>query len=34
MWNRLPEGIDASPVAVGKTLFLLGEKHLDAMEEP
>ncbi|MFO0928538.1 MAG: PQQ-binding-like beta-propeller repeat protein [Gemmataceae bacterium] len=31
--NRLPEGVDASPVAVGKTLFLRGEKHLYAIEE-
>lgn len=32
--NRLSEGIDASPVAVGRTLFLRGEKHLYAIEEP
>jgi outer membrane protein assembly factor BamB len=26
--NKLGEGIDASPVMVGKQLFLRGEKHL------
>jgi outer membrane protein assembly factor BamB len=31
--NKLNEPIDASPVAVGKTLFLRGEKHLYAIEE-
>jgi outer membrane protein assembly factor BamB len=30
--NRLGEGIDASPVAVGKQLFLRGEKHLFCIE--
>jgi outer membrane protein assembly factor BamB len=31
--NKLNEPIDASPVAVGKTLFLRGEKSLYAIEE-
>jgi hypothetical protein len=26
--NKLGEGVDASPVAVGKQLFLRGEQHL------
>jgi outer membrane protein assembly factor BamB len=32
--NRLNDSIDASPVAVGRTLFLRGEKFLYAVEEP
>jgi outer membrane protein assembly factor BamB len=32
--NRLDEGIDASPVAVDKQLFLRGEKHLYCIEAP
>lgn len=31
--NRLDEGIDASPVIVGRTLYLRGEKHLYCIEE-
>lgn len=31
--NKLDDKFDASPVAVGKTLFLRGEKHLYAIEE-
>lgn len=31
--NRLGETIDASPVAVGKQLFLRGEKHLYCIQE-
>ena len=31
--NRLEEPIDASPVAVGKQLFLRGEKALYCIEE-
>ncbi len=31
--NKLDEGIDASPVIVGKQLFLRGEKHLYCIEE-
>ena len=31
--NKLDDPIDASPAAVGKTLFLRGEKHLYAIEE-
>jgi outer membrane protein assembly factor BamB len=31
--NRLGEAVDASPVAVGKRLFLRGEKHLWCFEE-
>lgn len=31
--NALGEPIDASPVVVGKTLYLRGEKHLFAIEE-
>jgi outer membrane protein assembly factor BamB len=31
--NRLDDTIDASPVAVGKTLYLRGEKYLYAIEE-
>lgn len=30
--NRLEDAIDASPVAVGRTLFLRGEKHLYCIE--
>ena len=30
--NRLDEGIDASPAAVGKQLFLRGQKHLYCIE--
>ena len=30
--NRLDEPIDASPVAVGKQLFLRGEKYLYCIE--
>ena len=30
--NRLDDPIDASPVAVGKTLYLRGEKNLYAIE--
>jgi outer membrane protein assembly factor BamB len=30
--NRLGEGVDASPVFVGKRLYLRGEKHLFALE--
>jgi outer membrane protein assembly factor BamB len=30
--NRLGEGVDASPVVVGKQLFLRGEKHLYCFE--
>jgi outer membrane protein assembly factor BamB len=32
--NRLGEGVDASPVAVGKQLFLRGEQHLFCIEAP
>jgi outer membrane protein assembly factor BamB len=32
--NRLEDGFDASPVAVGDTLFLRGKKHLYAVAEP
>jgi outer membrane protein assembly factor BamB len=31
--NRLGEGVDASPVVVGKQLLLRGEKHLFCIEE-
>ncbi|QEL15692.1 serine/threonine protein kinase [Limnoglobus roseus] len=31
--NKLDDKTDASPVAVGKTLYLRGEKHLYAIEE-
>jgi outer membrane protein assembly factor BamB len=31
--NKLPEEIDASPVAVGKQLFLRGHEHLYCIEE-
>lgn len=31
--NKLDEGFDASPVVVGDTLFLKGEKHLYCIEE-
>ena len=31
--NRLDEGVDASPVIVGKQMFLRGEKHLYCLEE-
>lgn len=31
--NKLPEKIDASPVAVGKQLFLRGHQHLYCIEE-
>jgi hypothetical protein len=31
--NQLEDSIDASPVALGKTLYLRGEKHLYAIEE-
>lgn len=31
--NKLNDTLDASPVAVGKTLFLRGHKHLYAIEE-
>jgi outer membrane protein assembly factor BamB len=31
--NKLPEEIDASPVAVGKQLFLRGHQHLYCIEE-
>ncbi len=31
--NKLDDKTDASPVVVGKTLFLRGEKHLHAIEE-
>ena len=30
--NKLDEGIDASPVAVGKLLYLRGSKHLYCVE--
>ena len=30
--NKLPEPIDASPVAVGKQLYLRGSKNLYCME--
>jgi hypothetical protein len=30
--NKLDDGIDASPVAVGKQLFLRGEQHLYCLE--
>jgi hypothetical protein len=32
--NKLDEGIDASPVAVGKQLFLRGATHLYCVEGP
>jgi outer membrane protein assembly factor BamB len=32
--NRLNEGIDASPVAIGKTLYLRGKKHLYSFTAP
>ncbi|MBA4063695.1 MAG: hypothetical protein C0501_08280 [Isosphaera sp.] len=32
--NRLGEPVDASPVPVGRQLFLRGEKHLYCIEEP
>ena len=32
--NKLNDPIDASPVAVGKQLFLRGEKYLYCIEEP
>lgn len=31
--NELGEGLDASPIAVGKRLYLRGEKHLFCIEE-
>jgi outer membrane protein assembly factor BamB len=31
--NELGEGLDASPIAVGKRLYLRGEKHLFCVEE-
>ena len=31
--NELGEGLDASPIAVGKRLFLRGEKHLFCVEQ-
>jgi len=31
--NKLDEGIDASPVIVGKALFLRGSKHLYCIAE-
>lgn len=31
--NKLPEGIDASPVIVGRELFLRGHRHLYKIEE-
>jgi hypothetical protein len=31
--NRLDDGFDASPVAVGRTLFLRGRRHLYALQE-
>lgn len=31
--NKLDDSFDASPVAVGKTLYLRGEKHLYAIED-
>ena len=31
--NKLSEGIDATPVLVGKQIFLRGEKHLYCVEE-
>ncbi len=31
--NKLSDRIDASPVVIGKTLYLRGEKHLYAIEE-
>jgi outer membrane protein assembly factor BamB len=31
--NKLTDAIDASPVAVGKTLFLRGEKFLYCIQE-
>jgi outer membrane protein assembly factor BamB len=32
--NQLDEGVDASPAAVGKQLFLRGERHLYCIEAP
>jgi outer membrane protein assembly factor BamB len=32
--NRLDDGFDASPVAVGRTLYLRGRRHLYALQEP
>ena len=31
--NKLDDAIDASPIAVGKQLFLRGEKYLYCIEE-
>jgi hypothetical protein len=31
--NELGEGLDASPIAIGKRLYLRGEKHLFCVEE-